>query len=324
MTASNQPWDGASLNYVVVKPDTWFLAPPVCNIVFPHQYSTMTFQRNYLAEPTRLMMRTSLFFGGRNKWLTERFYAPDFSEVAELMYREGGYLDRMAEVIMPHEEFSGLNPLLPLGAGPRAYVQRGGRREYLSKLCDYMFWKYRFGTRNTNVSGPFNPNLLPGYPALVMDRTGIPGHITRHVMGNVQNVVHSITQQGGQTHYTLTGCYLHDETTDFDGDQRSVYEVTRRGTDGFLDDRYDWPNVGKEVYQLLFGCGSLYDVLGDTPEGDLSGLVSTASDEARAAFEPITLQRTVKKSRKVEKPIYKTTESTGLIRQSRGSRRLKR
>ena len=260
-TVSDQPWEGASLNYVVVKPDTWFLAPPICNVVFPHQYNSMSFQRSYLSEPTRLMLRTSLFFSGRDKWLTERFYAPDFSEVAEIMYREGGYLDRMAEVLMPHEEFVGLNPIFTWESDLGAYVQKGGRREYLSKLCDYLFWKYRFSTRSTNVSGPFNPNLVPGYPGLVMDQTGSPGTISRHYVGNIQTVVHSIDQQGGWTHFTMVGCYQHNETADFDGKGRNINQVTRRGTDGFLDDRYDWENIGQEVYQTLFGCGSLQDAL---------------------------------------------------------------
>jgi hypothetical protein len=312
VTAKNQTWAGASLNYVVIKPDTWFLAPPVCNIVFPHQYSTMAYQRNYLAEPTRLMLRTSLFFTGRDKWLTERFYAPDFSEVAEMMYREGSHLDRMAEVLMPHEQFVGLNPIFLWDTDLGAYVQKGGRREYLSKLCDYMYWKYRFGTRSTNVSGPFNPNLVPGYPGLVMDRAGIPGSISRHVMGNVQSVVHSIDQQGGQTHFTMTGCYLHDETSDFDNEGRSVYEVTRRGTDGFLDDRYDWERIGEEVYQTVFGCGSLFDVISGVNEGDLADLVKGASAGVAAAFEPVVTKRKVKKTRKAtrQEPEYKEELNT--------------
>jgi len=314
-TVSDQPWEGASLNYVVVKPDTWFLAPPACNIVFPHQYNSLAYQRSYLAEPTRLMLRTSLFFTGRSKWLTERFYAPDFSEVAEVMYREGGHLDRMAEILMPHEEFVGLNPIFTWESDLGAYVQKGGRREYLSKLCDYLFWKYRFSTRSTNVSGPFNPNLVPGYPGLVMDRVGIPGLITRHVMGNVQTVVHSIDQNGGWTHFTMVGCYQHDEAADFDNEGRSVYEVTRRGTDGFLDDRYDWERIGEEVYQTVFGCGSLFDVIAGVNEGDLADLVSGASEGVAQAFEPIITRRKVKKTRKATRKeeilLFETDIATG-------------
>lgn len=283
-TVSNQPYEGASLNYVVVKPDTWFLAPPTCNIVFPHQYNKLTFQRNYLSEPTRLMLRTSLFFTGRDKWMTERFYSPDFEEINKVMYREGGHLDRMASILLGHEEFVGLNPLFTWESDLGAYVQKGARREYLSQLADYTFWKYRFSTRTMNMSGQFNPNLVPGYPALIMDRVGVPGALTRHYMGNVQSIVHSIDQNGGWTHATLTGCYQHDEAADFDGKGRSLNQVTRRGTDGFLDDRYDWENIGEEVYQTIFGCGSLVDVTTASSTGSLADAVSYEGDEIDAAL----------------------------------------
>jgi hypothetical protein len=255
---------------VVVKPDTWFLTPPACNIIFPHQYSALSYQRNYLAEPTRLMLRTSMFWTGKNKWLTERFYAPDFEALNEIMYREGGHLDRMAEVLMGHEEFTGLNPLFLWESDIGAYVQKGARREYLSKLADYTFWKYRFSTRTVNLSGPFNPNLIPGYPALVMDRTAELGHLTKHLRGNIQSLVHVIDQHGGQTHVTMVGCHHHDETADYDGKGRSLEEVTRRGNDGYLDSRYDPETIGDEVYQKLFGIGSLIDVVLGGVDGDLS------------------------------------------------------
>ena len=310
---TGQKYDGASLNYVVIKPDTWFLSPPVCNVVFPHQYNALTYQRNYLAEPTRLMLRTSLFYTGSDKWLTERFYAPDFEVINEIMNREGGHLDRMAEVLLGHEAFVGLNPLFTWESDLGAYVQKGARREYLSKLADYLFWKYRFSTRSTNVSGPFNPELVPGYPGLVMDRVGTPGSITRHVMGNIQAVTHSIDQQGGWTHFTMTGCYIHDEEADFDGNGRSLGEVTRRGTDGYLDDRYDYENIGDQVYQTLFGCGSLHDILGGRTAEDISALVNSAGADVAAAFEPVVTSRKVKKTRTAfrEVPFAETNTLTG-------------
>jgi hypothetical protein len=253
-------WPYSSLNYIVIKPDTWFLDPPACNIIFPHQYNTLDYQRNFLQEPTRLFMRTSLIFTGRDKWLTERFYAPDFESFNQLLYAEGGYLRRMATILLPHEEFVGLNPVMAWQEDLGAFAQKGARREYLARLSDYLFWKYRFGTRTANLAMPFNPNLLPGYPALVMDRTGVPGTISRHFMGNIQTLVHSIDQTGGWTHITMVGARVHDESVDFDGNARSLQEVTSRGTDGFLDDRYDYENIGEQVYQPLFGIGSLHDL----------------------------------------------------------------
>jgi hypothetical protein len=171
----------------------------------------------------------------------------------------------MAQTLLPHERFVGLNPAQVWQSDLPAYVQKGARREYLAQLADYLYWKYKFGTRTVNVSGPLNLNLIPGYPGLVMDRVDTQVGVTRHFLGNVKTVVHSVDQAGGWTHFSLVGARVHDETIDYDesinGEVRSLEEITSRGTDGYLDDRYDVERIGPEVYQNLFGCGSIVDVL---------------------------------------------------------------
>jgi len=253
-------YTNATLNSTIIKPDTTFLVPPACNIVFPHQYTSLTYQRNTVEEPTRLFLRTSLMFTGQNKWLTERFYAPDFEVFTNLLGRVGGFNKRQASVLLPHEAFTGINPMMAWQNDMAAYVQKGRRREYLSKMADYLFWKYRFAGRAVNVSMPLNMELVCGYPALIMDRVATSLSVTRHWLGNVQTLVHQVDQNGGWTHMTMTGARRHDEVQDYDGRGRTLEEITSRGTDGFLDDRYDLENIGKEVYQTLFGVGSLVDL----------------------------------------------------------------
>jgi hypothetical protein len=278
-------WPGASLNATVIKPDTWFLAPPACNIIFPHQYTTLSYGRDYLAEPTRLFLRTSLIFTGQDKWLTERFYAPDFEAFNSLLYAEGGYLDRMSKTLLPHEEYVGLNPAEVWQADIAAYVQKGARREYFSYLADYMFWKYKYGTRTVNGAGPLNRNLVPGYPALVMDRVTSNTGVTRHFFGNLATVVHSVDQQGGWTHWSMAGARLHTESFDLDSQGRYLEELATRATDGFLDDRYDPERIGDEVYQSLFGCGSLVDVADTSREDDSDLYAGLVADQGELALK---------------------------------------
>jgi hypothetical protein len=303
----SKSWPGASLNYTVIKPDTWFLAPPICNVVFPHQYRSLSFARNYLAEPTRLFLRTSLIFTGQDKWLTERFYAPDFKVFNELLYKQGGYLQRMSETLLPHEKFVGINPAQVWQSDLAAYVQKGARRDYLARLSDYLYWKYKFGTRQVNVSGPLNLNLIPGYPGLVMDRVKSELGVTRHFLGNITSVVHSVDQMGGWTHFNMAGARVHDEKIDYDesleGEARSLEDITSRGTDGFLDDRYDPERIGPEVYQQLFGCDSIVDILDPSERveevprkveilnptaAEVAATVSRLNEEYQAAVEEIT------------------------------------
>ena len=257
-------WPGASLNYTVIKPDTWFMTPPMCNVIFPHMYRSISFGRNYLAEPTRMFLRTSLLFTGQDKWLTERFYAPDFKTFNDLLYKEGGYLERLAGTTLPHEKFVGLNPAMVWQNDLPAYVAKGPRREYLSQLTHYLFWKYKFGTRTVNCSGPLNLDIVPAYPGLVMDRVQTDVGVTRHFIGNISAVVHSVDQMGGWTHFSMTGARVHDEQVDFDDGGRSLEDVVAKGTDGFLDPRYESERIGPDVYQKLFGCDSIVDILDES------------------------------------------------------------
>jgi len=252
---------GATLNYQLIKPDAWFLAPPACNVILPHQINSLAYQRNFLQEPTRLFMRTSLLFTGTNKWLTERFYAPDFAAFDVQMYDKGGFNERMASTLLPHEKWIGIAPIEHWQHDLQAYVAKGPRREYLAHLADYLFWKQRFAPRTANVALPFTPDLVVGYPGVVVTETGRVGTAGRHIIGHMQTLVHSITQQGGWTHVTMQGCRNHDETADFDAEKRTLEELTSRGADGFLDDRYDVGRIGQEVYQPIFGCDSLVDAV---------------------------------------------------------------
>lgn len=268
----SKSWPEACLNYTIIKPDTWFCAPPACNIIFPHQYQALTFQRNYLQEPTRLFLRTSLLFTGADSWLTERFYSPGFNSIEEQAYKEGGYLRRLAQTSLPHEDFVGINPVQTWQPDISAYSQKGPRREFLQRLSDYLFWKMRFGARGMDISGPFNPNVVPGYSTLIINNVAKIGERTKHYLGTAHTITHSITQnEGGWTHVSIVGAHVHDETADFDGKGRSLEEITNRAIDGFLDDRYDSPRIGKEVYARLFGCNSIVDIY--------EGLLSTDSTD---------------------------------------------
>jgi hypothetical protein len=314
-------YPGSSLNTHVIKPDTWFLAPPNCNVIFPHMYDQISFSRNYLAEPTRIFLRSKLLFNGKNdKWLTERLYGPDFEEFNKQFHSAGGYLKRMASQLMAHEDHVGLNPIEVWQSELAAFVQDGPRREYLARLTDYLYWKYRFGTRQLSVSMPFNPDIIPGYPGVVMDRVGSsfesqlneegePNRVSRHYTGNVASVVHSLNQSGARTFATFLGARVHDETADFDFKGRSLEEVTQRGTDGFLDDRYDNSRIGSEVYDVLFGCGSITDAL------DEQGISEDLAGELQTEFNRIfkdTKRGGITKSIDYLQVLYRTAVREGM------------
>jgi hypothetical protein len=48
--------EAKSLMSLLLKPYTWFTAPPTFNVIFPSQFKTFTMRRDFLSEPTRLIM----------------------------------------------------------------------------------------------------------------------------------------------------------------------------------------------------------------------------------------------------------------------------
>ena len=48
----------ARLNQQIFRPDVWMSAPPKCNVLFPDQYTQLDYSRAFLAEPTRLLLKT--------------------------------------------------------------------------------------------------------------------------------------------------------------------------------------------------------------------------------------------------------------------------
>jgi len=47
---------GNTLMSLLIKPYTWWTAPPTFNVIFPSQYKSFTMKRDFLTEPTRIMM----------------------------------------------------------------------------------------------------------------------------------------------------------------------------------------------------------------------------------------------------------------------------
>lgn len=49
-----------SINNFIFKPTLYMIAPPVCNIFFPDEYSMVNYDRNFFHEPTRLIYKPTL------------------------------------------------------------------------------------------------------------------------------------------------------------------------------------------------------------------------------------------------------------------------
>lgn len=60
------------------KPDAFMVAPPKCNVIFPNMYSSISSNRNFFAEPTRLMFMPLPQFAQGAKLIGKCYWSPYF------------------------------------------------------------------------------------------------------------------------------------------------------------------------------------------------------------------------------------------------------
>ncbi len=53
---THQVSPGKTLMSLLLKPYTWWTAPPTFNVIFPSQYKTFSLRRDFMSEPTRIIM----------------------------------------------------------------------------------------------------------------------------------------------------------------------------------------------------------------------------------------------------------------------------
>lgn len=309
---SRSEYPEATLNQFVLKPDSWFFAPPACNIIFPHMYSDFQVSRNYTQETTRFILRTDdlvqgtaytekswNYFAGqffdsvkyiKPKRLKDRLYAPDLEEFNDLMETGSskGHMSNLNDILMEHERYTGPVSTFGYAGALGQYVSKKSRRAYLGFFTDYMFWKYRFQGRSANVTMAFNPNIVPGFPAVVFDRplTAIEkqeSKLRKHFIGHVVSVSHSISTQGATTQVQMIAVRPYDESIDFDaikksGDDddkksegKSIEEIAMGfdAEEAYFDDRYSPSKIGTEYYKKILGCDSIVDTYDTTTSENL-------------------------------------------------------
>ena len=188
-TGNRQPDPPARLITQIYRPDVWMVAPPRCNVLFPELYSSFSYGRTFMDEVSRLMLRTSSAFFGSDFLFDGYYMAP--SRI--LGSRSGASIGRgrtgveppdLADApawfirdLMDHELYTGIIPKFERMSDLNLHALRGGsvmidgvRVGYAQLAANHIFFQYRFRSRQLQVQGKFNPFVVLGFPALVIDK----------------------------------------------------------------------------------------------------------------------------------------------------------
>jgi hypothetical protein len=232
----------------IFRPDIWFAAPPRCNVLFPNQYATLAFARNYMREVSRLQITSHDELLGPGMFLNSQYFAPYIEKYLD--DQPGGPKRRSIRHPMVHEYFTGIIPKLERMSSAnifaeRKYYQRnqkvrpqsGKRLGYADKIAHYMFYQNRYAPRTLQITGDFNPRPVVGFPMVVVkdgwaasadilrdDGDGrVGGLITTdsdkppvQFIGVLRQLSHTISnpQESALTSYGLTHVRYHDGSDD--------------------------------------------------------------------------------------------------------------
>jgi hypothetical protein len=120
----------------------------------------------------------------------------------------------------------------------------------------------------------FNPNIVPGFPAVVLDRplTALEKSENRHrkhFVGQVVTVTHSISPTQAVTQIQMVAVRPYDEDIDFEtkasgaaaGESSSLEQVAMGfdADEAYFDERYSPSKIGTEFYKKILGCDSIVD-----------------------------------------------------------------
>lgn len=167
------------LSSIIMKPETYFVAAPRCNVLFPEHNTQLNYSRNFLQEYTRLRLQSGMLFNiDSEKLLADFSYAPSGRVIREYAQKNG--FGGGISSVLPWEKNLGILPKFEYiqeinyvsskkGKEEQKKIQ-GVAKSYKQRAANYNFYKYRFMSRQLTGSCRFNPMLVLGFPVVVIDK----------------------------------------------------------------------------------------------------------------------------------------------------------
>lgn len=239
-----------SIGSFIMKPDSFMLPPPKCNVLFPDFYESINFSRNFFNEVTRTeftpfnptikvnngngiaSMQKVFSPSGVKEFTTSKKADTSESTLAENKSFDGpsgqGNIGDDSKDItasattlqsfnyQSYEEilkgiFSDMGTVMPSAQALQKTKSGVAQGEYTQKISDFLFHKKRLAARHASASGPLNIAPVVGFPMLVLDSSDAE----QHIIGTLQHISHTINAGGGGlTTYSL-GFARYTEEIDF-------------------------------------------------------------------------------------------------------------
>lgn len=228
----------------LLKPNLFMIAPPVCNVFFPDEYSNFQYSRNFFKEPTRLIYKPELpqFLNAGNVSLGYQFEPPSYQNfmiekreandegaddlaAADIKLGKYGSKDespskvtnnsvlREGQFLTKEEQIKGvwmaIESMMPAAT---AFTLDGGdssdKLKFIRQISKYLFFKKRFENRSLQITSHLKLSVVPGFNILLLDDSDA----NQSTLAYCSSVTHRIfATDGGYTNVQLSYARTVDE-----------------------------------------------------------------------------------------------------------------
>lgn len=226
---------------ILIKPETMFVDPPSCNVIYPTMKYSLGFVRNPKQEPTRILMIsdpvTNVFGasgGPLSQLVTMAFMDLDDSGKEKVvgisamenkkkpMQNLTKFEKKNGVRILRSNQGEDLYLFLVSNTKTQSSTVKGesvkgkvlkasdaeGIGRTLMKLATYTLLRSRYENRTGNVQCYFNPYAVPGLPFLSVEGED---DSSLNVFGYVTDVTHQITEDSWYTTLGFTSTHIQSE-----------------------------------------------------------------------------------------------------------------
>lgn len=232
---------------IVVKPETLFIQAPSCNVIYPNMKNAISFNRNFVNEPTRIIQVTDPVYGipgdhqmGNSCLVTMQFIDQE-KYPNETRYGMPLYKTK----VVTHKDFKSLtekkaNPMAAItsyekengirgyrstcGEDLYLYLVKGGKsnehfvvndkdlpnaQAALVMLAHYELHRKRYVGRTGSAMTYFDPYLVPGFPFMSVESSSEGCNI----YGYITDIAHNLTDRQWTTTVNFNCAHYDNENS---------------------------------------------------------------------------------------------------------------
>ncbi|MGV9141493.1 MAG: hypothetical protein ACOC1X_00995, partial [Promethearchaeota archaeon] len=229
-------------NYIF-KPRTELITPPACNVVFPDETTSINFRKDYSNIPTRYRLTDKIIDNESYGYYAPKEIEESFMESEE--WPRGALTDEeKLRGVIPYQNSLPLSQTISIGFSDG---KMGDLVKYKSLFTNYLYHEQKYRSVPMNLEITFKPGVIPGLPALILDRE-VP------LIGYVVGVNHNINIEQSYASTTLTLSHV-----------RPITKKIPILSGWYDEDQFNPENITENFYEDL-RTESCYETLEEQPQ----------------------------------------------------------